>query len=234
MENSREKFIQDINEFITFSKNITDKDIIKSKYLELVKKYHPDANGEIDKNILNEYMIIINNTFEKITHGRIKNIKQEGAGNDRHEFRIDTFCQLLEKIMETGINKETVKDKIFTEYKELLILEIMKSSGRAGKAFELLLAEETLAENRRGINLFNEGIRHYMYMLRRVPSSRKEKYKNMPNMEIAGRQSEKVADSYLDEYKKSLKKGSQKDAVETMTEWLKETKIKRERSTTTL
>jgi curved DNA-binding protein CbpA len=222
MENRREIFLQNINEFIAFSKSTADKDIIKSKYLELVKKYHPDINSETDKSILNEYMIIINNTFEKIMNNRIKDIKHKNTENDTHDFSFYTFCQLLAKIVETGITSETIKDKIFTEHKKLLILEIKKESSYAGEAFELLLTKETVAENEQKIDLFNDGIRYYMYILRSVQSSHKEKYKNMPNIKIANRQTEKVADSYLNEYKKYCKKDDQKDAVEIIMEWLKE------------
>jgi curved DNA-binding protein CbpA len=227
MENHREIFLQNIKELVIFSKNIPnedpDEDVLKSKYLELVKKYHPDVNSETDKDILNEYMIIINNTFEKIMSGRTKSTKHGETKNGGCEFNLDTFCRLLAKITEPGI---TQNQKIFAEYKRLLILETGKSSSRACEAFEVLLAEETMAENRQRINMFNGGIRHYMYMLKTVPPSRREKYKNMPNIKIADRQSEKVADSYLNEYKNYCRKDRQKDAIETIIEWLKETKTR--------
>jgi hypothetical protein len=222
MEDNRNVFLQNINQFIIFSENITDKNIIKSKYLELVKKYHPDVNNEIDKNILNEYMIIINNTFEKIMNNKIKNITYRNTENNIRGFNFDTFCQLLNKVVEIGINKETVKDKILNEYINLLVLEIEKSSKYTSEAFKKLFSEEMVMEYRKKINLFNSGITYYMHLLRSVPSSTKEKYKGMPDIRIANKQTEKVADSYLNEYKNYCKEDEYKDAIEIIMEWLKE------------
>jgi curved DNA-binding protein CbpA len=226
MEDNRETFLQDINQFIIFSKNITDKNIIKSKYLELVKKYHPDVNSDANKNILNEYMAIINNTFEKTENGRAGYIERKDSENDIRSFNFATFCQLLKKVAEIGINKETVKDKIFNEYKSLLILEIEKSNKYASEAFRKLFSEEIAMEYKQKINLFNSGITYYMYLLKSVPPNTKEKYKRMPDIRIANKQAEKVADSYLNEYKKYCKEDEYKDAIEIIMEWLKEINIK--------
>jgi hypothetical protein len=65
-----------------------------------------------------------------------------------------------------------------------------------------------------------------MHLLRSVPSSTKEKYKKMPDIRIANKQTEKVADSYLNEYKNYFKEDGYKDALEIIIEWLKETNIK--------
>jgi curved DNA-binding protein CbpA len=226
MEINREIFLQEINKFIIISRSTLDKEIIKSKYLELVKKYHPDVNNEIDKNILNEYMVIINNSFEKIMNNNSNNVKHKNVKNNIQIFNFDTFLQLLNKIVEIGINKETMNGEIFNEYKDLLLLEIEKSNKYASEAFKLLLAEKTIIENRKKMNLFNNGIAHYMYLLRSVPASAKEKYRDIPNVHIANRQTEKVADSYLNEYKNYCKEDEQKDAIKIIMEWLKEANIK--------
>ena len=224
MEDSRKIFLQEINEFIFLSKNILDKDIIKIRYLDLVKKYHPDVNNIIDKKTLNEYMVIINNSFEKITSR--KNYKNKNKENDSLGFNFDTFMLLLNKITEIGINKENIKNKVFNEYINLLVMEVEKSNKNVSEAIKLLFSEETLNKYGQKINLFNNGIIHYLYLLKNVPSSTKEKYKNMPDIKIANKQGEKVADSYLKEYKDYCKEDGEKDAVEILQEWLKETNVK--------
>ena len=83
MENTSKIFLEEINEFINFAKNTPDKDTVKSKYFELVKKYHPDVNNERDKNILNEYIIIVNNIFEKIIN-KTNDIRHKNTENNAH------------------------------------------------------------------------------------------------------------------------------------------------------
>jgi DnaJ-class molecular chaperone len=138
MENSRKVFLHEINEFISSSKKIQDKDIIKQKYLDLVKKYHPDVNNEIDKNILNEYMIIITNSFEDLMNNTTSKKQENTENNDIGGFNFDLFMLLLGKITGRGINKENIKDKVFIGYKNLLITEIEKSSKYAREEIELL------------------------------------------------------------------------------------------------
>jgi hypothetical protein len=224
MKDSRNIFLQDINEFIILSRNELDKDIIKVKYLELVKKYHPDVNNKIDKKILNEYMIIINNSYEKLRTR--KNNKYKTTENNVQGFNFNIFLLLLKKIVEIGINKETIKNEIFNEYKKLLLIEIEKSNKNVSEAIKLLFSEETLNKYGQKIDLFSNGIIHYMYLLLKVPASTKEKYKNMPDIKIANKQTEKVADSYLKEYKDYCKEDEEKDAIEILQEWFKETNVK--------
>jgi hypothetical protein len=223
MENSRKVFLNEINGFISSSKKIQDKDIIKQKYLDLVKKYHPDVNNEIDKNILNEYMIIINNSYEELMNNTISKKQENTENNDIGGFNFDLFILLLEKITGRGINKENIKDKVFNGYKNLLLTEIEKSSKYAGKAFNLLFSGKIISKYSEKIDLFNNGITHYMYLLKRIPSSTKEKYKNMPDIRIANKQGQDVADSYLAEYKEYCKKKEEKDAIEVLKKWFKET-----------
>jgi curved DNA-binding protein CbpA len=226
MENSRETFLRKINDFIVSAKIAPDKNAIKSKYLELVKEYHPDTNKELDKNILNEYMVIINNSFEKIMNGKTGAAGRKNRKSSAREFDFDIFLRLLTGIAEMGITGETAKNRTFAEYKKLMILEIEKSSKYAAGAFELLLSGETIGKNQGKIGSFNSGLVYYMYLLKSDPAGGKEKYENMPNRRIANKQTEKVADSYLAEYKSHCKDDTEKDAVEIVMEWLKETKVK--------
>jgi len=219
---TREIFLQKINEFILFSNKLPDKDAIKSKYLDLVKEYHPDVNNEIDGTILNEYMVIINNIFEKIMNDKIKHSKHKSTGNNIQGFNFTVFCQLLTKITEIGINNETISDGVFCEYKNLLLLEIKKFDKSAEEAFELLLSGELIIGDAYKIKLLNSGIANYVYLLNSVPISTKEKYKRMTDIHITNMQLGKIADNYLLEYKDSCGDEEYKKAVEKVIQWLKE------------
>ena len=65
MKSADETFAQEINEFVSLPDGAFDKSAVKPKYLALVKKCHPDANDNIDRGILHEYMAVINATHEK-------------------------------------------------------------------------------------------------------------------------------------------------------------------------
>ncbi|MDR0312261.1 MAG: J domain-containing protein [Treponema sp.] len=199
MKNSRNIFYHEINEFITSSKNIRDKDRIKQKYLDLVKKYHPDVNNKIDKNILNEYMVIINNSYEEIMSNTVSKTYINTENNNIGSFNFSLFMLLLGKITEKGINKETIKDKIFLGYKNLLITEIEKSSKDASEAFKLLFSDKIIIKYSEKIDLFNNGIMHYV-----------------------NKQEQEIADSYLAEYKDNCKKKEEKNAIEVLQKWYKE------------
>ena len=151
MESEREKFINKINKFIFLSKN-SDFDIIKSYYLNLVKEYHPDKNHKIGKNILNEYMIIINNIYEEME----KNSNKININNDIHNkkyFYIITFCRLLSKIEIIHTNRnETNFNKIRNDF----ITEINKYDQNVGKSFSLILFDEIIIK--KDFEIFLNGI----------------------------------------------------------------------------
>jgi len=189
--------------------------------LKLVKKYHPDANNETDKSILNEYMIIINNIFEKTVNGKFENHKRQNKENSIYGFNFKAFCQILSKIIEIGIDEETIKNQIFNEYMELLLLEIEKSNKRVTGAFRTIISEGTIMEYRHKIELLNNGLANYMRLLKNVQSGTKEKYKRMPDINIANKQMEKIADSYLAEFKNYCKRDIEKDSIDLIMNWLK-------------
>jgi len=57
----QKNFNESIRHFITVPLNT--KGELKSEYLKLVKRFHPDANRDIDSKITNEYMVIINYVY---------------------------------------------------------------------------------------------------------------------------------------------------------------------------
>jgi DnaJ-class molecular chaperone len=123
MNNEREIFLKKINEFIISSQN--NKKELKSAYLQLVKEYHPDKNNRLDKEILNEYMIIINNAYNEIIKKPGK-IKLKDKQNSSGYFYINAFCQLLSKIKTISSNSGKTNDPKEGEYRNLVIKEISK------------------------------------------------------------------------------------------------------------
>ena len=123
MISNREIFLQDVNEFISSSKNTSDEKSEKSKFLKLVKKYHPDINHEIDKGILNEYMTILNSLYEKLQKGKIFKNGDKDLDPKLYQFNFDIFYQLFVKFMELGISIDTLESKLFSEYVNLFALK---------------------------------------------------------------------------------------------------------------
>ena len=104
-------FKEKINYFIRFSQNVNDKNSVKSEYLKLVKEFHPDTNRELNKGTANEYMIIINYTYEQLVNN--KNIIQLFQNDEYEKNKINgKYCF----INEFGI-KEFISDKILYIYK---------------------------------------------------------------------------------------------------------------------
>ena len=104
-------FKEKISNFIRFSQSVNDNNGIKSEYLKLVKEFHPDINKKLDKETANEYMIIINYTYEQLLN---KKNNFEVIQNDEYEKnKINgKYCF----INEFGL-KEFISDKILYIYK---------------------------------------------------------------------------------------------------------------------
>jgi hypothetical protein len=101
-------FREKINSFIGCSQ---DKNKIRTEYLKLIKEFHPDTNKELDNEIANEYMIIINYTYEQLIHN--KNNLQQSQMDEYEKNKINgKYCF----INEFGI-KEFISDKILYIYK---------------------------------------------------------------------------------------------------------------------
>jgi hypothetical protein len=109
MEN--DMFFEKISGFITCAQNIDDVNTIKLQYLKLVREFHPDTNNVINKEILNEYMIIINYVYEQLIN-KNENIKLNFADEyDKNKIN-GKYCL----INEFG-RKECITDKILYIYK---------------------------------------------------------------------------------------------------------------------
>ena len=223
MTNSREYFLQDINELIILAKNKNDNKV-KAKYLELVKKYHPDINDKANKNILNEYMIIINNLFEKVQNGKIQGNKQKDSKSNTQEFNIDINYQLLTKIVELSANLVAKNSKSFNEYVNLLIMETRKSNIHVSQACKLLFSKEMTTKYKDKLHLLNNGLSYYLDLWKSSWAEKEEKATT--DFRLYNRKIERTADKYLNEYKNYCDDDEYKDAIEIVMEWLKETNVK--------
>jgi hypothetical protein len=159
MENDRQIFLNKLNDFIDCSKSINKREI-KQKYLELVKQYHPDKNNQIDKNVLHEYMILINSIYKTIEE-RQENIETEKETTNSNYFYIQIFNQLFSQLITIYTNKETINNPKLIEYTKLFIMEINKYDKDAGKAFSFLLSNEMINNKNININQFIKGMTTY-------------------------------------------------------------------------
>jgi len=104
-------FKEKIKNFIGFSKSINDNNSIKSEYLKLVKEFHPDTNNNLNNETANEYMIIINYTYEQLINNKndFQNIRTDEYEKDKINGK---YCFTNE----FGI-KEYISDKALYVYK---------------------------------------------------------------------------------------------------------------------
>ena len=164
MESEREIFLGKINKLIIFSK-IGDTKKVKSCYLQLVKEYHPDKNNKINKDILNEYMMIINNLYDE-TEKKSKKIILKNEENKTTYFYIIPFCRLLSKIKIIYSNKDEINLPNFTEYRNVFIEEIGKYDQNVGKSFSVLLSNEVILK--KDAEIFIKGIGYYEQVFNNV------------------------------------------------------------------
>lgn len=71
-------FKEDLQSFIDFLKTTDNADETRKEYRKLVKKYHPDFAEEKDKELYNDYILLINKVF---TEGKTKT-KETKIEND--------------------------------------------------------------------------------------------------------------------------------------------------------
>ena len=119
MENNN--FKEKLDNFIKYSHNVDDNNLIRNEYLKLVKEFHPDVNNKTNKELANEYMIIINYVYENLLHNKnnFKLIKDD----EYEKYKINgKYCFVNEYNI-----KEYISDKILFIYK-LGMLEYGKAN----------------------------------------------------------------------------------------------------------
>jgi hypothetical protein len=118
MEDSN--FKEKIDQFIKYSQNVNDNNLIKNEYFKLVKEFHPDVNKNINNDLANEYMIIINYVYENLIHN--KNNFKLLKDDEYEKYKINgKYCFINEYNI-----KENISDKILFIYK-LGMLEYNKA-----------------------------------------------------------------------------------------------------------
>jgi hypothetical protein len=207
MNNEREIFLMKINEFIISSKSNNKKEF-KSIYLKLVKEYHPDKNNNIDKNTLNEYMVIINNIYNE-SEVKSEQIIARDKQNDSKYFFINTFCQLISRIKTIYSNNKEPSDPQNGKYGDLVIREISKYNQKAGESFLLLLSQKTI--NRKDNDIYLKWITVYEQIFNNIYIYTK----------YYVRKKQKEGNNYFHEYTKD-KPEEIKEAIEIITKWFDE------------
>jgi len=222
MMNANEIFAQEINEFASLPDDAFGKVTVKSKYLALVKKYHPDTNDKIDKDILHEYMTAINTTYEKKQNGALavaqtattqRDARKETEDDSSRQFNYVTFAKLLMRYAGT-VPYRVWKKKIEEEFEEitrLLVLEIKKSDEAVGDALGFLSTLEIINTTQSG--QCRGALGYY---------ARKFLYANRPTSIFT---LDRIFDNSLTEYKNSCKKHARFEeiaaAVDAVSKWLK-------------
>jgi hypothetical protein len=205
VENEREIFLRKVNEFIASAKSNNKKEL-KSLYLKLVKEYHPDKNNKIDKNILHEYMVLINNTYNEIEKKSERKKLKNKQTNSKY-FYINTFCQLLSRIKTYCSTDGKTDDPEFGGNRDSIIKEISKYNQKAGESFSLLLPQK--AANGKNNNAYVKGIAVYEQIFNNAYVYTKYYTKKM----------QETADTYFYEYADGNTKEI-KEAVGIITKWL--------------
>ena len=204
MNNEREVFLNRMNNFIALSKYSNKKDF-KLNYLELVKEYHPDKNNKIDKNTLNEYMIIINNTYNNLRKNsrKINVLKKQ---NDSKYFYIIVFCELLSRIKKICKPNDEIKGPNFVEHKNLIINEISKYDLKVSEAFSLLITQKTIEEKK--FDSFQKGLDIYEKIFRNTYTY----------TEYYSKKLQETGKNYLENYKNNNTQ-EKKAAIEIIIKW---------------
>ena len=180
----------------------------KTNYLKLVKKYHPDVNNKIDKKILNEYMVIINDVYNEIKKGK-KIIKHNTRENNKKNFYIQDFCHLFSKIIMAFLIDAKSEDLELSDDKILIIEQVSSYNLEASKAL-LLLFSRKIKENN-NFELFLKGIVAYEQIFNNLYS-----YTKYYSQKI-----QKSGQNFFQEYIDSSTKEIE-IAIKTITKWLDE------------
>ncbi|MCL2557393.1 MAG: hypothetical protein FWE09_02845 [Treponema sp.] len=208
-------FANEIREFAALPSGDSFRDSVKARYLELVKKYHPDANREIEQDILHEYMVIINGLFERKRLGAqaAKQATEAKAEKDSPIFNFQKFASLFVRYAYDELS--ALEDRAFerAELARLLVREIGKADKAASEAFAFLNTEEVMATT--DVEILLEAFGSYV--------NRPIFYKKPMYIYAA----ERMGDSYFRDYKDACKEHASheeiKRSVDAISAWLKAT-----------
>lgn len=73
--------------------------------------------------------------------------------------------------------------------------------------YQILLSDKFILKNIKNNYLLFEGLRNYLFYINQISSSQKEKYKNIPNINISSKLDKNVANNYLNEFKNNRMDG---------------------------
>ena len=92
-------FKEDLQSFIDFLKTSDDSNKIRKMYHQLLKTYHPDVAPEKDKNLYNDYILLINKVYSA---GKIKTKETQINSESIHQNQNNQKVYIFSKIGPDG------------------------------------------------------------------------------------------------------------------------------------
>jgi len=175
---------------------------------KLLKTYHPDVCPDENlRNTYNEITIKLNNALSKLEN---KEITNEGNTLVNKNFDIYSFRYYLSKIQSIGISKKSMLNEDYVIFRDFLVSEINKSSGKISEYFALLLSAENIVND--SIGLFANAYANYTSIFQNYYQYNEQTVK----------QCIKIGDSYFDDYTKNCGIKDIKNIIEEIKKWLQE------------
>jgi len=136
MERASEIFAKEISELVSLQDGAAGEGAVRSLYLRLAKKYHPDANGAP-----HEYMSIVNAAYEKkrAAAGPAPAVRGDPREKTARAFDYRKFASLFARC---ASRRAYYSNNVFSKNARALVEEIAKSDEAAAAAFGLLLSKE--------------------------------------------------------------------------------------------
>ena len=129
---------------------------------------------------------------------------------DKEEFDVFSFRHYLSKVQSIGISKNSVSNKDFITFRNLLVSEINKDDKKIGEYFSLLLSDENIMHE--SINLFANAYANYTSVFQNYYQYNEQMVK----------QCVRIGDSYFNDYIKKSEIKEINEIIDEIKEWFQE------------
>jgi hypothetical protein len=126
------------------------------------------------------------------------------------DFDIYSFRYYLSKVQSIGISKNSMLNKDYILFRDLLVSEISKNNRKIGEYFALLLSTENIMDD--SIDLFAKAYANYDSIFQNYYQYNEQTVK----------QCSKIGDSYFDDYADKCEIKDIKNIIEEIKKWLQE------------
>ena len=129
---------------------------------------------------------------------------------ENKDFNVFNFRHYLSKIQSIGISKNSISNKDFIIFRNLLIAEVNKSDKKIGEYFSLLLSDKNIMNE--SINLFANAYANYTSIFQNYYQYNEQIVK----------QCIKIGDSYFNDYIKKSEIKEINKIINEIKKWLQE------------